>query len=157
MRIKHTIALTILLATSTPALYADDGWYLTRKPVPIANQNLEDRKSDIRDLITDCKERGISLSCHRAGKWFLDKGKAAGLEYIKQSCRLGRGYSCRVVGNEYLRGSLVAKSNNTAIEWFKQGCLREDQESCTLQNATQPDPVKKKEYQRLLEWLDNPQ
>jgi len=123
----------------------DSGWYLTRKSPYEANMRLENRSSDIRDLITDCTERSISLSCHRAGVWLVKhKDTQRGISYIANACKLGRGYSCRLVGEYYLRGATryegktvgekqkadFDKNAKLAKDYFIQGCFRHDKKSC---------------------------
>ena len=153
---KIFIATAAALITVTSLAQCDDeGWYITRKPVPAAFKDLEHRKSDIRDLITDCMERSISRACHRAGVWFTNNDDPRGIDYIKRSCELGRGYSCRIAGMFYAEGMLVKKSNNTAIEWYKKGCFRKDHKSCDLMNNTPKDPKPRKKsayeiYQSIL-------
>ena len=124
----------------------DAGWYLTRKSPYEANRELEKRTTNIRDLITDCTERSISLSCHRAGVWLKKHGKnKQGREYIETACTLGRGYSCRIAGMDYLDTltqmaqqaeineeelNRFSSASENAKKYFELGCFRHDAKSC---------------------------
>jgi cell division protein FtsL len=68
---KKTKILTIatMLSIATSIVIADSGWYPTRKSTFQTNRELETKTTNQRDLITDCLERNINLSCHRAGVW----------------------------------------------------------------------------------------
>jgi len=144
---KKGILLLLAAGTLFTTLHAHDtGWYITRKSPYQANKELEERKTDIRDLVTDCAERSISLSCHRAGVWLMKHNeKQRGVEYLKNACKLGRGYSCRMVGLEYLhqlkesglKGNVSKEElheakavSKEAKHYFTIGCFRRDAKSC---------------------------
>jgi len=143
---KKILLPFLALGVLSTCVIADDGWYLTRKSPHQANYELENRTTSIRDLITDCTERSISLSCHRAGVWFISKGdsrggfrEAKGYKYLNNACTLGRGYSCRLLGTIYQEKGETKK----AMEYFYKGCFRKDNKSCTLYHDV-PDTKKPK-------------
>ena len=138
-----TIATILSIAIST--VIADSGWYPTRKSPFQTNRELETRATNQRDLITDCLERNINLSCHRAGVWLIKHHKyQEGIKYIDNACTLGRGYSCRVLGLYYMNSNIVDTNLTKAKGYFEQGCLRHDNKSCKLElNVPKPKPKPK--------------
>jgi len=143
-KMNKTILITALIISAiSTTLLADSGYYLTRKSPFQSNKELESRATNIRDLITDCLERSISLSCHRAGIWLIKHNdKPKGLEYLKNSCELGRGYSCRVVADYMLDKMKFTQ----AKEYYKKGCYRyDDKKSCSkmliVPNPPKPKPI----------------
>ena len=125
-----TIGLSLLLASSfNSSLPARE---LDRVPPLVAEDNLLHHSSTFRQLITDCLERSKSLSCHRAGVYFInERGEFKnGVKYINASCELGRGYSCTLLGSYYQRGYGVKKNPILAKEYYNKGCLRESQQGC---------------------------
>lgn len=186
-KILSSISIAILALGNGGALSAEDkGWYLTRTSPYQANSELNARKRDIRDLVTDCSERMISLSCHRAGVWFLThKLPDEGIKYIKTSCELGRGYSCRVAGDMQLKA--YKKSKERLLEYrashssrdknekakekemysksyilhnevkylFTAGCFRKDKKSCQRLGTIPSLPQKNKEEKSSLKKVND--
>lgn len=117
------------------------------RQAPLDDQrHLDERKSSFRELILGCSERSKSLSCHRAGIYYIqERGDYRnGIEYLNQACKLGRGYSCTVLGNYYKEGKIVPKDLWVAKTYYNKGCIRKSDEGCKNYKETiVPPPVKK--------------
>ncbi|MBD3808555.1 MAG: sel1 repeat family protein [Epsilonproteobacteria bacterium] len=118
------------------------------RPAPSdAHKALDKKNSSFRNLILDCTERNISLSCHRAGVFYISVRKEfqKGIDYLNQSCELGRGYSCTVLGDYYSSGNIVAKNSVVAKSYYNKGCVRESEEGCQKWGGVVivPQPKKK--------------
>lgn len=82
-----------------------------------------------------CYEVGFGMKQGRSGTDQLDQSLAA--EYLKRACYIKKkadsgfkGFSCRLLGEVYLEGELVERSERKAKKYFKLGCKAEDEDSC---------------------------
>ena len=107
---------------------------------------LDFRWSTFRELLTDCTERSKSLSCHRAGIYYIKKRHdyTNGVRFLKTACTLGRGYSCTLLGDFYKEGKIVKRDIYKAQEYYDKGCVRESGSGCRKYNALRVPPKPKK-------------
>jgi len=118
--------------------------------------NLDFHKSTFRELITDCTERSKSLSCHRAGVYYI-KVRADytnGIRYLNNSCELGRGYSCTLIGDYYRDGLIVKKDLIKAKDYYNKGCLRNSESGCKKFTQIILVPEKKKKWVSPLDMMN---
>lgn len=143
---KKILIGAISLLVATQALQA--------RPAPLGSEKrLASKSSSFRELIVDCTERSKSLSCHRAGVYYINERSdyINGTDYLNQACKLGRGYSCTLLGTYYEIGEIVAKDIAKAKDYYNKGCLRGSETGCEKFNTTIiPPVVKKKAWYHIL-------
>lgn len=98
------------------------------RPNPIDNkEDMGSNQSSFRNLITDCLERSDANSCHKAGVYMLtyrDKQQEA-LKYIDNACELGKGTSCKYLGDMYAK-----HYKQKSQDYYEKGCLRQSVQAC---------------------------
>jgi TPR repeat protein len=148
-RVYFLIVLGLLLFSSS---LSANKRYVDRQVPLVSEEKLLHKTSNIRELITDCLERSKSLSCHRAGVWFINERKdySKGIGYLDASCQLGRGYSCTLIGSYYQRGEGVNASYSKAREYYNKGCLRYSDMGCKKYKLIKKAPTKKTFFQKLV-------
>jgi len=121
----------------------------TARPSPVySEKQLDTKTTNFRNLIVDCTERSKSLSCHRAGVYYIDirKDYKNGIEFLNNACNLGRGYSCTLAGDYYRQGKIVKKDLIVAKSFYNKGCIRESQDGCKKFNEINSPIIKKKTF-----------
>jgi len=106
------------------------GTLATARPSPVENKAaLSSGHETFRNLVIDCLERSDATSCHKAGVYILvhrdDQKK--GVEYIDNACELGKGSSCKYLGDMYFK-----HHNKKAQKYYEKGCLRNSKRACVL-------------------------
>jgi len=106
------------------------GIFAVARPAPTDNKEaMSKNKSSFRNLVIDCLERSDSKSCHKAGVYILKHrdNQKKGVKYIAKACELGRGQSCKYLGDMYAK-----HYPETSQEYYEKGCLRNSKSACRL-------------------------
>jgi len=100
------------------------------RPSPIDNKHdIALDNATFRNFVIDCLERSDATSCHKAGIYILNyrQNQKKAIIYFKKACELGRGPSCKYLGDMYAK-----YYKKTSQEYYEKGCLRKSKSACRL-------------------------